>query len=148
MTRTFEEAAEIVAAESEEVAAVTAEEEAVPVEEIPEELTAALEPLEIGDEIDVEEPVEEEEAEEGEEPVAEELIIPAQMFAPSPEDDGRPQLRFAEDILPARRGRTGSKSEKSKRKRKGSNVKDTSEDGIKVKKGQKDYTIVEDEDYL
>ena len=144
-----EEAAEIVAAESEEVAAVTAEEEAVPVEEIPEELTAALEPLELGDEIDVEEPVEEaeEEAEEGEEPVAEELIIPAQMFAPSPEDDGRPQLRFAEDILPARRGRTGSKSEKAKRKRKGY-VKDTSEDGIKVKKGQKDYTIVEDEDYV
>ena len=76
------------------------------------------------------------------------MIIPTQMFAPSPEDDGKPQLRFAEDILPARRGRTGSKSTKSKKKRKGSHVKDTSEDGIKVKKGQKDYTAVEDEDYV
>ena len=32
--------------------------------------------------------------------------------------------------------------------RKGSYVKDTSEDGIKIKKGQKDYNIEEDEDYL
>jgi hypothetical protein len=49
--------------------------------------------------------------------------------------------------MPGRRGRSSSKTEKSKKKRKSSYVKDTSDDGVKVRKGQKDYTVVEDEDF-
>jgi N utilization substance protein A len=142
-----EEETEMAAAEPEEIKTVITEEEAIPSEEIPEEIMATLEPLEIGDETTEEEAIVEVEGEEGE-PVSEELIMPMPIFTQSPEDDGRPQLRFAEDIMPARRGRSGSKSDKSKKKRKGSYAKDTSEDGIKVKRGQKNYSVEEDEDYL
>jgi N utilization substance protein A len=139
--------AELVEPAAEEEAAVEepaaeAEEEAV-IEEIPEDITASLEALELGEETATEEEVEEEEEEE----VGEELIMPLQMFAQPVEDDGKPQLRFAEDIMPGRRGRSSSKAEKSKKKRKGSYVKDTSDDGVKVRKGQKDYTVVDDEDF-
>ncbi|MGD9142923.1 MAG: transcription termination factor NusA [Dehalococcoidia bacterium] len=122
--------------------AAEAEEEAV-IEEIPEDITASLEALELGEETATEEEVEEEEEEE----VGEELIMPLQIFAQPVENNGKPQLRFAEDIMPGRRGRSSSKTEKSKKKRKSSYVKDTSDDGVKVRKGQKDYTVVEDEDF-
>jgi len=123
--------------------AVAGEEEAV-IEEIPEDITATLEALELEEEA----PAEEEEAEvEEEEEVGEELIMPLQMFATPPEDNGKPQLRFAEDIMPGRRGRSSTKTEKTKKKRKGSYVKDTSEEGVKVRKGQKDYTVEEDEEF-
>ena len=132
------------AAEEEEEAAepVAEEEEAEITEEIPEDITATLEALELEEEIQAEE----EEAEEEEE-VGEELIMPLQMFAQPIEDNGKPQLRFAEDIMPGRRGRGGSKAEKSKKKKKGSYVKDTSDDGVKVRKSQKDFVIEVDEDY-
>jgi N utilization substance protein A len=139
------EKVEVEPVEAEPVAAETSEPEEEPVitEEIPEEITASLESLEIDEEATEE--VEEKE----EEPVAEEMIMPSQIFAESAEDDGRPQLRFAEDIMPARRGRSSSKSEKSKKKKKkGSYVKDTGEDGVKMRKGQKDYSEDEDEEYF
>jgi N utilization substance protein A len=127
-----------------ETETIEAEEEPVITEEIPEEITASLESLEIDEE------AAEEAEEEEEETVAEEMIMPSQMFAEPAEDDGRPQLRFAEDIMPARRGRSSSKSksEKPKKKKKGSYVKDTSEDGIKMRKGQRGYGDDEDEDYF
>ena len=75
-------------------------------------------------------------AAEEEEEVGEELIMPLQMFPQPVEDDGKPQLRFAEDIMPRRRGRAGPKADKSRKKKKGSYAKDTSEEGVKVRKGQ------------
>ncbi len=135
--------AEMIEAEAVEAETIEPEEEQVITEEIPEEITATLESLEIS-----EEAVEEEAEEEEEEPVAEEMIMPSQMFAQTAEARGKPQLRFAEDIMPARRGRSSTKSDKTKKKRKGSYVKDTSEDGVKVRKGQKDYTVEDDEEYF
>jgi len=135
--------AEMIEAEAVEAETIEPEEEQVITEEIPEEITATLESLEIS-----EEAVEEEAEEEEEEPVAEEMVMPSQMFAQTAEAHGKSQLRFAEDIMPVRRGRSSSKSEKSKKKRKGSYVKDTSEDGVKVRKGQKDYTVEDDEEYF
>jgi len=111
---------------------------------MPEEITATLESLEI-DEETAEEKVEE--AEEVE-PIAEEMVMPSQILAQAAKDSGKSQLRFAEDIMPARRGRSSTKSDKPKKKRKGSYVKDTSEDGVKARKGQKDYTVEEDEEYF
>jgi N utilization substance protein A len=129
-------------AEEAEKPAVEAEEEVI-IEEIPEDITAQLEELELEEEA----PAEEEEPEEEEELAGEELIMPLQMFAQPIEDDGRPQLRFAEDIMPGRRGKSSSKQERSKKRRKGSYVKDTSDDGVKTRKSQKDFTVDEDEDY-
>jgi N utilization substance protein A len=131
-----EEVPEAVAAEPKTV-------EPLPVEELPE-----LPPLEIPEEPLVEEAVEEEpaQAEEVEEE-PEELFVPPPM--PEPED-GRPQLRFAEDILP-RRTRGGSKPSRGKKKKKGSAMaKDTSADGVKARKGgggRHDYGTEEDEEF-
>jgi N utilization substance protein A len=135
---------EPIEAEAVEAETIEPEEEPVITEEIPEEITATLESMEIGEETAEEEAEEVEE----EEPVAEEMVMPSQIFAQAAEADRKPQLRFAEDIMPARRGRSSSKSDKTKKKRKGSYVKDTSEDGVRVKKGQKDYTVEEDEEYF
>ena len=136
--------AEMIEAEPVEAETIEVEEEQVITEEIPEEITATLESLEIGEET-AEEKVEE--AEEVE-PVAEEMVMPSQILAQAARDNGKPQLRFAEDIMPARRGRSSTKSDKPKKKRKGAYVKDTSEDGVKARKGQKDYTVEEDEEYF
>jgi len=65
------------------------------------------------------------------------------------EGDGKPQLRFAEDIMVPRRAKASTKSTKStktKKKKKGTYAKDTSEDGVKARKARKDYTIMEDEE--
>lgn len=134
--------AEPAKAEAETVASDKVEpgEEAAITEEIPEEITASLESLEIDEEAT--------EEEEEEEPVAEEMVMPTQILAAAAEDNGKPQLRFAEDIMPARRGRSSSKSDKARKKRKGTYVKDTSEDGIRTRKGQKDYTGEDDEEYF
>ena len=136
--------AEMIEVEPVEAETIEPEEEQVITEEIPEEITATLDSLDIGEETAEEEAEEEEEVE----PVAEEMVMPSQMFAQAAEADGKSQLRFAEDIMPARRGRSSSRSDKAKKKRKGSYVKDTSEDGVKVRKGQKDYTVEDDDEYF
>jgi N utilization substance protein A len=139
------EVEEAIAGEVEEPAAIEEEEEAVSEESL-EDIAAQLEALELEEEAQAEEEEpEEEEPEEEEELVGEELIMP--LFAQPVEDDGRPQIRFAEDIMPSRRGRSSTRQDKSKKKRKGSYVKDTSEDGVKARKSQKDFTIDEDEDF-
>ena len=128
---------------AEEVEEPVAEvEEEVIIEEIPEDIAASLEALELEEEA----PAEEEEPEEEEEPVGEELIMPLQMFAQPVEDDGRPQIRFAEDIMPGRRGKSSSKQERSKKKRKVSHAKETSDETVKSRRSQKDFTVDEDED--
>ena len=133
------EEAEAPIAEAEEEPVAEAEEEPI-AEEIPEDITAELEALELEEEAKAEEAEEEEE-----EIVGEELIMP--MFVQPTEDDGRSQIRFAEDIMPSRRGRSSTRQDKTKKKRKGSFVKDTSEDGVKTRKSQKDFTVDEDEDF-
>ena len=138
--------AEAVEEETAEAEVTEPEEEQVITEEIPEEITATLEELETEGEA-AEEEIEEEEEEEI---VAEEMVMPTQLFTEAAEDDGRPQLRFAEDIMPTRRGRSSSKPDKSKKKKKkkGTYVKDTGEEGVRVRKGQKDFTVEEDEEYF
>jgi N utilization substance protein A len=133
-------AEEATAEEAEEPEAEAGEEE-VPEESL-EDITTELEALELEEEAPAEEAPEEEE-----ELVAEELIMPLQMFARPTEDDGRPQLRFAEDIMPGRRGKSSSKQEKGKKKKRGSYTKDTSDDAVIIRKGQKEFTIDEDEDF-
>ena len=134
--------AELIEPTTDEAEVAIGEEEETVIEETPDDITASLEALELEGETSIEE---EEKAEEEEELVAEELIMPRQMF-PQRAEDGKSQLRFAEDIMPGRRGRSSSKADKSKKKRKSTYVKDTSEEGVKVRKGQKDYTVEEDED--
>jgi N utilization substance protein A len=132
-----------------EVKEVTEAVEEEPVsEEITEEMLAALEPIEIVEETVEEEPEEVEEEEEiEEEEEEEELIIPPQIVLEQTVDDGRPQIRFAEDILTPRRSRSSTKTSKSKKKKKkGSYAKDTGEEAVNVRKSKRDYTIEEDDE--
>jgi N utilization substance protein A len=90
-----------------------------------------------------------EEAEEeavAEEPGEEEEVVLAPPIALTQEEEEKPQLRFAEDIMVPRRTKSTSKAGKTKKKKKGGYTKDTSEDGIKVRKGRRDYEIMEDEE--
>ncbi|MGD0780888.1 MAG: transcription termination factor NusA [Dehalococcoidales bacterium] len=109
-------------------------------EKLPEEILAELEPLEL-----IEETTTEEEEVEVE-PVAAEIIMPSQIKMQP--DDSKAKLRFAEDILAPRRVKETVKPSKSKKKKKGAYTKDTSEDTGKAKKGRRDYTVEEDEDYF
>ena len=122
-----------------------AEEAIAAVDELPEEILAQLEPVEV-----VEEPVEEEavEAEAEGEPVAEEIFMPPQIKLEPPAEGVKPQLRFAEDIMAPRRAKQTEKPSKTKKKKKGAYTKDTGEEGVKVKKGRRDYTEEEDEEYF
>jgi N utilization substance protein A len=121
-------------------------EEAV-IEEIPEEIMAELEPLELAEEPAVEEAEEEAAEEEAEaEPVADEVLLPPDIILEPIMADEKPQLRFAEDIMAPRRTKATTKTSKTKKKKKGGYTKDTSEDGVKVRKGRRDYTIEEEEE--
>jgi N utilization substance protein A len=134
---------EIVEEAAEAVEAAVAEPAA---EEITEEMLAALEPLEIEGETAEEEPEEEAEEEEEEEPVEEELIMPPQILFEQAADDGRPQIRFAEDIMAPRRTRSSTKTSKSKKKKKkGGFTKDVGEDAVISRRGRRDFTV-QDED--
>lgn len=119
-------------------------EELVP-EELPEEVLAELalpgEDLGI-----IEEPVVEEAEEEEPEPIEEELLAPPQIIFEPANNEGKPQLRFAEDILTPRRARATSKSTKKKKKKGATFAKDTSEDAVKVRKGRQDFTVEEDDE--
>jgi N utilization substance protein A len=123
-----------------------AEKEAA-VEELPEEILAQLEPVEVAEE-PAEEEVEEEEAEEEGEPVAAEILMPPQIKPEEAAEEGQPKLRFAEDILTPRRTKEKEKPAKSKKKKKGARARETGEEGGKARKGRRDYTEEEEEDYF
>jgi len=124
--------------------AIEAAEEISITEEIPEEILATLEPVEEPSEEEAEEAVEEEE--EGE-PVSEEILLAPEIFLEPQTADEKPQLRFAEDIMAPRRTKTTAKSGKSKKRKKAVYSKDTGEDGIRTRKGRRDYETEEEEDY-
>jgi N utilization substance protein A len=135
-------AATVAPVEAEVEEAVEAVAEAPVAEEMPEEILAELEPLEL-----TEEPVTEEAEAAEAEPVGEEVLVPP-IVLEQPEEVGKPQLRFAEDIMVPRRTKVAAKSSKTKKKKKGAYAKkDTSEDGVKVRKGRRDFEIEEEEDY-
>ena len=127
----------------EEEAIPVAEEVAEPVAEeaVPEEMLADLalpgEELEL-----VEEPAAAETIEE--EPAEEEMLAPP-IVLEQPEE-GKPQLRFAEDIMAPRRTKVSAKTGKIKKKKKGTYTKDTGEDGVKARKGRRDFEIEEEEE--
>jgi N utilization substance protein A len=130
-----------VVAKTEKTKAAEAE---VPVaEELPSEI--ALTPEELGL---TEEPATPEEVPvaAGATPPVEEIIAPPQVVLVQPEAEGKTTLRFAEDIMGVRRGKTESRSARSKKKKKGAYAKDTGEDGVKGRKGRRDYEVVEDEE--
>ena len=127
----------------EEEAIPVAEEVAEPVAEeaVPEEMLADLalpgEELEL-----VEEPAAAETIEE--EPAEEEMLAPP-IVLEQPEE-GKPHLRFAEDIMAPRRTKVSAKTGKIKKKKKGAYTKDTGEDGVKARKGRRDFEIEEEEE--
>jgi N utilization substance protein A len=130
-----------VVAKTEKTKAAEAE---VPVaEELPSEI--ALTPEELGL---TEEPATPEEVPvaAGATPPVEEIIAPPQVVLVQPEAEGKTTLRFAEDIMGVRRGKTESRSARSKKKKKGAYTKDTGEDGVNARKGRPDYEVVEDEE--
>jgi N utilization substance protein A len=114
-------------------------------EEIPEEILAELEPLELTEE-PVAEEVEEKAAEVEAEPVGEEILMPPRILLEQQAAKGKKQLRFAEDIMAPRRIKETVKAAKSKKKKKGAYAKDTGEDGVKARKGRRDYSVVEEEE--
>lgn len=130
---------EAVIAEAEEVA------EAVAGEAIPEEI---LTELTLPGEVELaEEPAAEEAEGEAEvEPVEEEVLMAPPIILEQPEDKGKSALRFAEDIMAPRRTKASTKTTKAKKKKKGTYAKDTSEDGVKTRKGRRDFTVEEDEE--
>jgi N utilization substance protein A len=113
--------------------------------ELPKELLEGIEPELIGEQEKEEEKEEEAEAE----PVAAEIIMPPQMKLGKATSEGDTKLRFAEDIMSPRRSKDTAKPSKTKKKKKGAHIKDTGEEGGKgVRKGHRDYTQEEDEDYF
>ncbi len=145
------EKAEAAAAAPEAAVAETAEaEEGEAIEAVAEEAVAEdlLAELTIPDEATIaEEPAAEEAEEEAakEEPAEEEVVL-APPIALKQEDEEKPQLRFAEDIMVPRRTKPTAKTGKTKKKKKGGFTKDTSEDGVKVRKGRRDFEIMEEDE--
>lgn len=129
------------AAKAEKAKAVAAE---VPVsEELPAEI--ALTPEELGL---TEGPAETEEVPvtAGAAPPVDEILAPPQIVLEPPEAEGKATLRFAEDIMGVRRAKTEGRATRPKKKKKGAYARDTGEDGIKARKGRRDYEVVEDEE--
>jgi N utilization substance protein A len=114
-------------------------------ENLPEELLVDLAPLEPVEEPVAEEAEEKEEEEEEVEPVAAEIIMPPQLKT---KGEGENKLRFAEDILAPRRAKESEKPSKTKKKKKGAHVKETSESAVKSRKGRRSYTEEEEEEYF
>jgi N utilization substance protein A len=114
-------------------------------EEIPAEILAALEPLELAEE-PAEEAATETAREEGEPlPAAEQVLIPPQILFEPIAVGEKSQLRFAEDIMINRPGRSAAKPSKSKKKKKGAYGKDTGEVGIKTRRARRDIVVDEDD---
>lgn len=124
---------------------VEAPEEIPVTDEIPEEILTDIETLVVSDE-----PVTEEIEEEVEEELEEEELEEGEIFIPpiilDQPEEGKSQIRFAEDILAPRRGRSDSKSSKSKKKKKGGGAKETSDDSVKSRKSRRDYIVEDDEE--
>ena len=120
-----------------------AEAEVPAIEEIPAEL--ALTPEELGL---TEEPAVSEEVAVAAEaaPIGEEILAPPQIVLEQPEVDVKSALRFAEDIMGVRRAKTEARPARSKKKKKGAYTRETSEDGVKARKGRRDYEVVDDEE--
>jgi N utilization substance protein A len=138
--------AEAKAEEVEELPAlemVEAGEGAPVAEKIPEEILAGIDNLEL-----TEEPAVEEKAAEAEgQPVAAEILLPPQIKIAQPAEGSQPKIRFAEDIITPRRVKDVEKPSKAKKKKKGGFVaRDKGEEGVKAKKGRRDYSVVEDEE--
>ncbi len=116
----------------------------VPVtEEIPAEI--ALTPEELGL---IEEPAVPEEVPvaAGAAPPVEEILAPPQIVLEPPEAEGKSTLRFAEDIVGVRRTRTEARPARAKKKKKGAYTREGGEEGVKARKGRRDYEVVDDEE--
>ena len=138
------EAEKVEAAKAAPEAAEEAEaeaEEAVAEEAVTEELLADLA---LPGEVELAEEPAAEEA--GEEAAEEEVLMAPPILLKQQESEGKPTLRFAEDIMAPRRTKAAAKTTKSKKKKKGTYAKDTTEDGVKARKGRRDFTVEEDEE--
>jgi N utilization substance protein A len=133
------------AAKAEKAKAVAAEVGEAAAEEIPAEIELA--PGELGI---TEEPAETEEVPVAAEttPPVDEIMAPPQIVLEPTETEGKATLRFAEDIMGVRRAKTEGRTARSKKKKRGAYARDTGEDGIKARKGRRDYEVVEDEEEL
>ena len=80
-------------------------------------------------------------------PITDETLIPPPILFEPQLAEKKPQLRFAEDIPGAKPVKSTAKTKK--RKKKGAYAKESTEDGIKLKKARRGAEIsdVEDEDY-
>jgi transcription termination/antitermination protein NusA len=117
--------------------------EPVAYEEVPEPALADLES------VLTEEPATAAEAaaEEAEAVPVEEVLVPPRGIV-EPAEEGKPLLRFAEDIMAPRRSMV-AKPAKTKKKKKGTYTKkESSEDALKTRKSGRgrDYTVVEEEE--
>jgi N utilization substance protein A len=143
VTRTSAKAAvgEETKAGKEEVGEAAAEAPAT--EEIPAELALTLEELGL-----TEEPAVPEEVAVAAEAasVMEEILAPPQIVLEQPEAETKSPLRFAEDIMGVRRAKTEAKPARSKKKKKGAYTRETGEDGVKARKGRRDYVAGDDEE--
>jgi transcription termination/antitermination protein NusA len=111
-------------------------------EALPEEVLAGIDKLEL-----TEEPIAAEAEEKAEaEPVAAEILMPPQIKVEKPAGENQPKIRFAEDIMAPRRVKEVEKPAKAKKKKKGTFTRDSGEEGVKAKKGRRDYSVVEDEE--
>jgi N utilization substance protein A len=119
--------------------------EAPVAEELPPEI--ALTPEELGL---AEEPAAPEEvpvAAEAAPPVGE-IVAPPQVILEPAEAEGKPALRFAEDIMGVRRTKSEARPARAKKKKKGSYTRETGEDEGRARKGRRDYETVEDEEEI
>ncbi len=103
---------------------------------------SAVEPLQLIEEAGAEMPVEEKAAV----PAEEALIPPPIIFEPATTEE-KPKLRFAEDIMAPKPAKAAVKPSKAKKKKKGAYGKESTEDSVKAKKGRRDFTVEEDEEY-
>jgi len=103
-----------------------------------------LETLEVAGEAP-EEAAEAEVAEEAEVTPVEALVPPPLVF--EAQEEAKPQLRFAEDIMAPRPAKTAAKTSRTKKKKKGTYTKE-GEDAVKPRKGRRDFGTEEEEEYL
>jgi len=135
-----EEVEEMLPGELVEVGAKAAE-----AENLPEEILAGIDNLDLTEEPAAEEA--EVKAEEAEaEPVAAEILMPPQIKVKQSVAESQPKIRFAEDILAPRRAKEVEKPAKAKKKKKGAFTRDSGEEAVKAKKGRRDYNVAEDEE--
>jgi N utilization substance protein A len=123
--------------------------EEVPVAVVPEPVAAGQVPEPALAELEtvlIEEPAAEEVAPEEIEVPAEAVLVPPRGIV-EPVEEGKPQLRFAEDIMVPHRA-AAAKPAKVKKKKKGTFAKkETGEEAVKIRKGgRRDYTVEEEEE--